>query len=656
MERMICQCCGEALRKRGDVYVCGYCGATYRDDQAEGAADLLKGLLDDFKLEQLSNARRRLYETTHEKYPSSQAVTQAAGNVLSINPDDFMARVYLHSHDSDPHELIGVLARSEVSEWEAKETVDWLVRSLDMRTLAAVKDFADRHLKGTGKTEALNRIEDEAFKLDSGVYDLSLKRDVFLCYSTEDMPRVIEVMETFEENGLSCFAAFRNLRHGKGAQENYQEAIFRAMKNCRVFVFLSSNSSRDPNRKGVAEELDHLVSDLPKKPRVEYLLEDYPERMPILAKRRMEEAFPHLEHCRDVDDLIVRVSGLLDAEENAERDRVRKIAEEAASQAREAAKAEFEAIEAERAKQQKELEEERRRLEKEKLELEKRKPEDKKKKDPGAKAIGKKESASGKPVESSFKVEILDSGEAKIEKFLLKNASEVVIPRTYGGFPVTAIGEDAFRDCASLKSVTIPDCIKTIDECAFRDCTSLDNVSIPESVVSIGRSVFSHCASLKSIFIPKSVEKIGFNPFVHCSALTSIQVAADNPTYDSYDNCNAIIETATKKLISGCAKTVIREDINSIDSLAFCGCESLVAIAIPRSVTSIKDSAFAECPSLATLVIPSSVTTLGYSVFARCPANCAIHFGHKKPLFGYPDGFDKNCLFGFKGKVYWGGK
>ena len=375
MERMICQCCGEALHKHGDVYECGYCGATYRDDQAEKAAELLKGLLDDFKLEQLSNARRRLYETTHEKYPSSQAVTQAAGAVLSISPDDFMARVYLHSHDPDPHELISLLSRGNVSEWEAKETLAWLVRSLDMRTLAAVKDFADRHLKGTKKTDALNEIEDEALKLDSGVYDLSLKRDVFLCYSTEDMPRVIEVMETFEENALTCFAAFRNLRHGKGAQENYQEAIFRAMKNCRVFVFLSSNSSRDPHRKGVAEELEHLVSDLPKKPRVEFLLEDYPERMPILAKRRMADAFPHLEYCRNVEDLVVRVSGLLDAEENAERERTRKIAEEASERAKKELQAEFEAREAARkeeqarereqqAKRQKELEE-RLRLERE---------------------------------------------------------------------------------------------------------------------------------------------------------------------------------------------------------------------------------------------------------------------------------------------------
>ena len=391
MERLICQCCGENLRKDADGYKCVYCGALYQEDQAEKTAALLQGIIDDFKLEQLANARRRLYESTHQKYPSAQEVKLNSSNVLSLRPEDFLARIYLHSHDADPHDLILTLARENVSLGEAREAFKWLLRSLDSRLIGALKDFVDRHFEGKEKTNALNAIEDEAYKLDSGVYDLSLKRDVFLCYSAADMPRVIVIMNLFEENGLSCFAAFRNLRHGKGAQENYQDAIFTAMKNAKVFVFLSSNSSRSPQRKGVAEELDHLATELKNKPRVEFLLEDYPERMPILAKRRLEAVFPHLEYCRDEDDLILRVSGLLDAEENAEKEKAKKIAEEAAAKAKKELQAEFEAKEAERrkkeqereealakqreehARKEKELEQERLRIEKEKLEIEKQK-------------------------------------------------------------------------------------------------------------------------------------------------------------------------------------------------------------------------------------------------------------------------------------------
>lgn len=353
MEQLICQTCGSPLRKEGDLYVCPYCGTTYRENQAEMLGELLGNALDAYQIESLAKARRQLYDAAHAKYPSDKAVIAASTAVLAIHPDDFLARVYLHSHDADPYSLIQILSREQATQSEVKDAYQWLLRSLDARVVGAVKDFADRHLEGKEKTEALNAIEAEALKIDEGVYNLSLKRDAFLCYSAEDMPKVIEIMDLLESNGLSCFAAFRNLRHGKGAQENYQSAIFEAMKNCRVFVFLSSASSRSPARKGVVEELDHLSSALPNKPRVEFLLEDYSPRE-VLAKKKMAQIFQHLEHCRDEEDLVIRVSNLLDAEENAEKERLKKLAEEAASKAREEIAAEYAAREAERKKKEEE--------------------------------------------------------------------------------------------------------------------------------------------------------------------------------------------------------------------------------------------------------------------------------------------------------------
>ena len=651
MERMICQCCGEALRKRGDVYECGYCGATYRDDQAEKAADLLKGLLDDFKIEQLSNARRRLYETTHEKYPSSQAVTQAAGAVLSISPDDFMARVYLHSHDPDPHELISLLSRGNVSEWEAKETVDWLVRSLDFRAVGAVKDFANRHLKGTEKTEALIRIEDEAFKLDSGVYDLSLKRDVFLCYSTEDMPRVIEIMETFEENALSCFAAFRNLRHGKGAQENYQEAIFRAMRNCRVFVFLSSNSSRNPHRKGVAEELDHLVSDLKDKPRVEFLLEDYPERMPILAKRRLEEAFPHLEYCREPDDLIVRVSGLLSAEENAEREKARKIAEEASERAKKELQAEFEAREAARKEELARELEERLRIEKEKLEVEKRRIE------------AQRESSGFPPVGGAMDAESMLAMMEKAEELKRKKAEEAADKRKaeatvdainaigkveptpechgriaaarayYSGLTegqrahvhnadVLLTAEREYgeaKEAADKKSAeAADDAIRAIGTVEYSPkCKArIDEAQRLYDALAIERRTFVHNAEILQR-ASQEYAKLEDDAAKPIEAIFDMKILPDGNASVAKCRGKNISEAAIPESYRGHAVTSIGEH-------AFLGCSSLKSITIPNGVTSIGNGAFYDCSSLASITIPESVTSIGNGVFYGCKSLTSI--------------------------------
>ena len=95
------------------------------------------------------------------------------------------------------------------------------------------------------------------------------------------------------------------------------------------------------------------------------------------------------------------------------------------------------------------------------------------------------------------------------------------------------------------------------------------NTVIPSSVTSIGSSAFSGCSGLTSISIPSSVTSIGSGAFYGCSGLTTITVDADNPVYDSRNNCNAIIQTTTNRLISGCKNTVIPSSVTSIGNYAF---------------------------------------------------------------------------------------
>ena len=174
----------------------------------------------------------------------------------------------------------------------------------------------------------------------------------------------------------------------------------------------------------------------------------------------------------------------------------------------------------------------------------------------------------------------------------------VTIPSsvTNGGttYSVTAIGDDAFYECSSLTSATIP-----------------------TSVTSIGNTVFFGCTSLASVTIPNSVTSIGWQAFNECSSLATLTVDGGNTHYDSRNNCNALIETATNTLIFGTKNTVIPNTVTSIGAYAFRG-SGLTGITIPNSVAVIEDMAFYECQAITSINIPNSVTTIGNNAFRDC--------------------------------------
>lgn len=173
---------------------------------------------------------------------------------------------------------------------------------------------------------------------------------------------------------------------------------------------------------------------------------------------------------------------------------------------------------------------------------------------------------------------------------------------------MTNISKWAFQSMSNLKEVNIPESVTEIGNAAFWGCSNLAEVNIPENVESIGSNAFYYCESLEEIHIPQNVISIGNNAFAACGSVMSITVDPGNQYYDSRDNCNAIIETASGRLLKGSnTTTTIPEGVTTIAKMAFYYCDKLTKIIIPDFVEVIEDSAFRDCSGLTELSIPCSI-------------------------------------------------
>ena len=223
-----------------------------------------------------------------------------------------------------------------------------------------------------------------------------------------------------------------------------------------------------------------------------------------------------------------------------------------------------------------------------------------------------------------------------------------------------SIGDEAFYECKALTefcsdtAFIIPGKLQTIGARAFYKCQSINEVNFNESVSSLGESAFENCTSLKTVALSSLLETIPKAAFKGCNNLVRVIFKAGNKTIgeSAFESCIKLggIELAYS--------------INKIDNYAFRGCTRLMSVEIPNGEVTIGDSVF---PNVATLTLIG----INGSNVEKYTQDKAIKFAGYKDQSGYyqytvlptgtgsgtltvkdKDGKDPNTLNSKKGVAY----
>lgn len=151
---------------------------------------------------------------------------------------------------------------------------------------------------------------------------------------------------------------------------------------------------------------------------------------------------------------------------------------------------------------------------------------------------------------------------------------------------------------------------------------------IPDFVTDLGMGAINGCNGLKSITIPKSITNIGKDNFELCEQLTEMIVDPANPMFDSRENCNAIIVTATDTLVHGCNGSTIPDSIEVIADYAFSQRRNLSSISIPDSVVYIGEFAFLCCFSLESDILLQGIHQVTRCCFDGCSHIKRVEIGN----------------------------
>ena len=212
----------------------------------------------------------------------------------------------------------------------------------------------------------------------------------------------------------------------------------------------------------------------------------------------------------------------------------------------------------------------------------------------------------------------IEDGEAIVTN-AVPAAGRLEIPSELGGYPVTAIGPEAFEDCTNLVGVSIPEGVTSIGYSAFSSCRYLVSLSLPGTLTGIGIGAFWGCDGLTSVTIPDGMTEIPASAFA-CRGLTSVTIGSGVTSFGERAFANTQLTSVD-----------IPDQVESIDPLAFYASPDLTEIRVGSSnshyasengVLFSKDKKTLVCmPGGKTgrYEVPSGVEIIGSHSFASSP-------------------------------------
>ena len=205
-----------------------------------------------------------------------------------------------------------------------------------------------------------------------------------------------------------------------------------------------------------------------------------------------------------------------------------------------------------------------------------------------------------------------NGSEIRINGFV-GDSTEIVIPQSIDGVPVTMIGDKAFAE-TKITSVYIPEGVNHIGKQAFYDCDKLHTVSLPSTVTWLAIECFMGCSRLHTVIGLDHVLQFGTNCFEYCRALKG-ELVFDRDV-ELYWGAFSHTGITGVKFLSGKAK--VEYCVFSDSSLTYCYIDEACDFSFEPYSTNSKFGKFYECENLTTLVVPASVTSFPEYLLNGC--------------------------------------